>query len=215
MSKKPNSIALIDMDGVVVIGNSNIAVATELGQRDFALELEEQRKRDEINTAEYNRRISKIYEGLTQEDILSLWDKLPKIGDIEKTNDELKRRYVVPVILTSGLGDFARICTERFGFFHYHGAELVFQDGKSTGERNLCVEPEDKIVYAKELCRTYAVEESALTSVEDSISGLPIFMFLKEVDGKTIAFNDYEGRLSSFSDHSIKSDSLYSIVQFF
>lgn len=210
-----NRIALIDMDGVVITGNSNIIVANELGHGDFAAELEELRKENKINRAEYNRRIARIYRGLRESDISGFWEKLPKIRDIEITTEYLKEQCVVPVILTSGLGDFARICKEKFGFIHYYGAELIFHDGKSTGERNFCVEPEDKIAYAKGLSETYGIKLSALASVEDSISGLPTFKFLKEVGGKTIAFNDYEWRLSEYADHSIESDSLYAIVQFF
>jgi phosphoserine phosphatase len=207
-------IALIDMDGLVIPGNANILVAKKRKYEPLALGLEKQRKVNEIDTKGYNKGIAPVFTGLTEADIYAYWDELPKILDVKKTAEELKRRKVMPVIITCGLGDFARICKEKFGFYEYHGAELIFDGERSTGARNRHVKPEDKIEYGKQLCDKSRIGYENLIAVEDSWSGRPLFEFVRSVGGLTIALNDHNQDLTDCSDYHLISNSLYIITEY-
>jgi len=205
-------VASFDMDGVLVRGNSNMLVARERGMEDLARDLEARRAAGEISTAQYNEGIAPVFEGLGHSDIRGFWEMLPKIGGIGDTVAVLAADRIVPVVSTSGLGDFAEQFAVNYGFAAHLGAGLEYgPDGRATGKRTSCVEPQDKVPFARQICIAKGVPYSDLVVVEDSISGLPLLEWAQGNGGTGIAFN-YDPSLDGKAGHYVKSGDIGDIL---
>ncbi len=122
---------------------------------------------------------------------------------------ELKKRNLLLLILSSGLSLFAESVKNKFLFdFAIANSPVIGEEGKLTGEIKVNVSYNDKNLVLKEFLEPYQIKLKDCIAIGDGENDVPLF---KEV-GFSIAFNPKNDLVAKSADTVVKNGDLLEVL---
>ncbi len=155
--------------------------------------------------------ISKLWKGKNEAEFRQLIETAKYNPGVKETIDELKRREYQLAILTSGPIHLAQRTKDELGIDNIYGNELIFKDGKATGEYNwLSLDYKYKGESFLNICKELNVNTKDTIVIGDNDQDKYKF---KEA-GISIAFNTKSEELKKIATHVVEGNDLKEILEF-
>ncbi|MHA1651268.1 MAG: HAD family hydrolase [Candidatus Helarchaeota archaeon] len=132
---------------------------------------------------------------------------------LETVIQELKKRKVLVIIISSGLSFFADRIKEEFGFdFAIANTPIIGENGKLTGECDVKVKYDDKHevldFILNDILVAHNIKPKECIAVGDGENDIPLF---KKV-GYSIAFNPLNENVANSADVVVKNGGLLDVL---
>ncbi|MFQ6087173.1 MAG: HAD family hydrolase, partial [Candidatus Bathyarchaeia archaeon] len=123
------------------------------------------------------KRIFKMLEGLTLDDLFQLYQKVPLIYGVEEVFKRLKQAGCKTALISSGLPrSFVKALASKLNADHAYGLDLEVVNNRLTGKiGGVLIEPQGKAVALKEILDTEGLTPQDCAVVADDRNNLPMF----------------------------------------
>ena len=185
--KQPASrLVLFDLDGTLIPGTSTtLFLADQLGHLGQVARFEQRYREGEITNSTVAVETGALLKGVLFSDIESLFQKAPKIANIDKAVTHLRRSGCAVILGSITWSFFVELFARRFGFDDYCGTEMECIDGMLTGRvTNICTEL-DKLSFFLRWRKHLNIPRDQTVAIGDSRSDHPVF----QESGVAIALN--------------------------
>lgn len=150
-----------------------------------------------------------LWKGASVDELNIIIQKINLRSNIDKIVQELKKRNLMLVILSSGLSFFADRIKNQFNFdFAIANAPIVGKNGKLTGEIKVGVSYDDKQEVLKKFIEPYDIKIKECIAIGDGENDIPLF---KEA-GFSIAFNPMNKFVAKAADVVVKNGNLLEVL---
>lgn len=165
---------------------------------------------------DYDMLVKTVVEGLWKgkdfETYKEVVDAYEYLNGVKETFDYVKNKGLKTAIISASSIDVVRRVQNEFGVDFVFGNELVFRDGKISGEFNWPVAGghEEKARIVRDLCKDLRISPLEVIFIGDSKIDVEAF---KEV-GLSIAFNSDCSALKEVATYVVDSDVLSDIIKY-
>ena len=199
-----------DLDGVLVNGyGSWWQVHQFLGTYDVSRKHAQDYFDGKITFDEWATKDSKLWYGVKKEKIREALYQTEYMPGIEKTLNELKKKYTL-VIISGGLQILADRIKEEFDMDYAIANRLLFKDERVCGVDQI-VDFQGKGKILEKIADDYDVTTQECAAIGDYLNDIPMF----KVAGFSIAFNPKNEEMLKYTKEAVYEKNLEKILPYF
>lgn len=183
--RRNRRLVVFDMDSTLIEAEVIDELAVEAGVGEQVAAITEAAMRGEIDFQESFRQRLALLEGLSEDVLASIAERLVITEGAEHLIATLNTLGYKTAIISGGFTYFARYLQERLGIDYVHANELEIIDGKVTGRvQGTIVDGARKAELLQEIAKSLSIRLQQVIAVGDGANDLPML----SVAGLGIAF---------------------------
>ena len=171
------AVVAVDLDGTLIHGTTaSLHLGEWIGHRAVIEELERRFAEGEIDSADVADGDAPYYKGRSIAEVADAMAGAPCIDDIHEGVEQLASRGVDALLCTVTWSFAAQCVADRFGFSAVSGTVMyVDGDGILAGRVAQYFEPEDKVAFLRDYCKSRDLSMNQVVAIGDGRSDLPMF----------------------------------------
>jgi phosphoserine phosphatase len=204
-------LVCFDLDDTLIFNVHSVMFLCILNNRyEQLLDIEKRESAGEIDWITADHYKAELLAGLAVSKIQIEFDRIIKpIKNIALVVNELRKRNILSIVITSGPVQVANAIKEIYGFNGSYGSEYEVVDGVFTGKILNHIVNKGKIVCLMDFCEKNNITPNECVAVGDGSTDIPLFEYCQE----SIAIN-YSPSVAGKATHYIKTQDLSEVLVF-